>query len=329
MEKQFEYINHLDDIANVQSVLVIGKEDAVQDPLVSVIMPVYNHPDFFKKSLLSVVNQKCDFNYEIVIVDNKHPELQPLNQKIIEEVNCDKVRYYINSENIGGVGSENRGVQLAKGKYITYCHDDDMLTEKALQVLIDWAKQLNNDTCAIFGNITTIDENDNPIPRYDEWMSFFLSKKKYYPVSMYDFLQKNYTNGCGSLYNRESLLEMGGFNSDYIPCPDYALNVKYTSIYGAYAIREITLNYRVSQQSDSSTAYKYQIDAGKKIQDSLLKSGYINSLFPNLLIKSNQACRYYHLYSQWAERPSDMSFYFYRIINRCWLSFSQLIKMIK
>lgn len=329
MEKQFEYINHLDDISNVQSVLVIGKEDSVQEPLVSVIMPVYNHPDFFKKSLLSVVNQKCDFNYEIVIVDNKHPELQPLNQKIIEEVNCDKVRYYINSENIGGVGSENRGLQLAKGKYITYCHDDDILTENALQILIAWVKKLNNDRSAIFGNLEYIDEHDNKLKRYDEWKSLFLRKKKCYPVSLYDFLQRNYTNGCGSLYNRECILEIGGFNSDYIPCPDYALNVKYTSIYGAYAIREITLNYRVSQQSDSSTAYIYLVEANKKVQDKIMKSGFVSRLFPYLLVKSNQICSNYHLYAKWADKPSGVSFFLYRIIYRLWLYQLQFMRLMR
>lgn len=327
--KNFEYKNHLHEIEHVGSRLVLGDEKRLSSPLVTVIMPIYNHPVFFRKSLSAVLNQKCDFEYEVIIVDNGHPELQKENQKVVEELMTPFTWYYVNNENVGGCNNQNMGILLAKGKYITFCHDDDVFAENTLRLLIEWEKQLNNDKSVIFGNIKTIDEHDNLIPTDDEWMSFFLRKKKYYPVSMYDFLQKNYTNGCGSLYNRECLLEIGGFNTDYIPCPDYALNVKYTSIYGGYAIRDITLKYRVSSQSDSRTAFKCQIDAGKKIKDSLLNSGFINSLFPYLLIKSNQACRYYHLYSQWSEKPSDMSFYFYRIINRIWIYFSLLLKMLR
>lgn len=328
MQKGFEYKNHLSDIEHVVSRLVVGTDNAKEKPLVSVVMPVYNHPDFFRKSLQSVINQKCDFNYEVVIVDNCHPDFQHRNQQIVEELYCDKIRYYINEENIGGVGSENRGVQLAKGEYITYCHDDDMLTENALQILIDWSKKISNSHSAIFGNLITIDENDNTIRRYDEWSSFFLKRKKIYKVSMYDFLQKNYTNGCGSLYHRDEFLEIGGFNADYIPCPDYALNVKYTSLFGSYAIRDITLRYRVSQQSDSSSVYRLLVEGGKRIHDAIIKSGYVKKI-PQIFIKSNQMCRYYHLYSTWSKKPKGISFLCYRIINHFWLIMSNMSRSIR
>ena len=320
MRKEFEYKNHLCDIEHVVSKLVIGTENAIKNPLVSVLMPIYNHPDFFRKSLLSVLNQKCDFEYEVVIVDNCHPDFQVKNQKIVEELFCERIRYYINEENIGGVGSENRGAQLAKGQYITYCHDDDMLTQDALQILIDWNNRLSNVNSAIFGNLISIDETDSPIRGYDEWESLFLKRKNIYIISIYDFMEKNYTNGCGALYCREKFLEIGGFNSDYIPCPDYALNVKYTSLFGSYAIRDITLNYRISQQSDSSSAFRYLVEANKKIYDNLLKSGFISKFYPYLLVKSNLACRYYYLYSRWAEKPTGFSYYIYRVIFRIWLT---------
>ena len=329
MQKEFEYKNHLSDIEHVVSKLIIGKEGAIPNPVVSVIMPVYNHPDFFRKSLLSVLNQKCDFEYEIVVVDNFHPEFQRKNQQIVEELYCDKIRYYVNNENIGGVGSENRGIQLSRGEYITYCHDDDLLSEHALQILVNYSQKLPSEDNAIFGNLITIDENDNMLKRYDEWNSFFLKYKKKYKVSLYDFLVKNYTNGCGSLYRRKRLLEIGGFNADYIPCPDYALNVKYTSLYGSFAIRDITLKYRISQQSDSSNAFRYMIEANKKIFDSLIKTGCISRIYPPFLIKSTLACKYYHLYSLWAEKPNGLSFFFYRVINRLWLNILLFNRMLR
>jgi len=327
--KEFEYKNHLHEIEHVGSRLVLGDEKRLSSPLVTVIMPIYNHPVFFRKSLTAVLNQKCDFEYEVIIVDNGHPELQKENQKVVEELMTPFTWYYVNNENVGGCNNQNLGILLAKGKYITFCHDDDVFAENTLQVLTDWVKRLNNDKCAIFGNLEYIDDYDNKLKRYDEWKSFFLRKKKCYPVSMYDFLQKNYTNGCGSLYNRECIFEIGGFNSDYIPCPDYALNVKYTSIYGAYAIREITLNYRVSQQSDSSTAYKYLVEANKKVQDNIMKSGFVSRLFPYFFVKSNQICIHYHLYSKWAEKPRGFSFFLYRIISRLWLYQLQIARSLR
>lgn len=329
MQKEFEYKNHLSDIEHVVSKLIVGKEGAIPNPVVSVIMPVYNHPDFFRKSLLSVLNQKCDFEYEVVIVDNCHPDFQKRNQQIVEELHCDKIRYYINEENIGGVGSENRGVQLARGKYVTFCHDDDMLTEHALQILIDYKQKLAKSDCAIWGNLCVIDENDKPLSRYDEWKTFFLRRKQKYRVTLYDFLEKNYTNGCGSLYKRDRLLEIGGFNADYIPCPDYALNVKYTSMFGSYAISDITLCYRSSAQSDSSSAYIYISNAKKMIQDNIIKGGYISKLFPRLFLKSNLICNEYHLYAKWSEKPKGLSFFFHRLNNRIWMLSLQVARALR
>ncbi|MBO7110337.1 MAG: glycosyltransferase family 2 protein [Bacteroidaceae bacterium] len=329
MQKEFEYTNHLRDIDHVVSRLTVGKEGAISDPVVAVIMPVYNHPDFFRKSLISVLNQKCNFEYEIVILDNCHPDFQQRNQKIVEELYCTRIRYYINEENIGGVGSENRGAQLTNAEYITYCHDDDMLTENALQILIGYSQYITNSDSAIWGNLCVIDENDRPMKRYDEWKTIFLRRKNHYRVTMYDFLEKNYTNGCGSLYKRDKLLEIGGFNSDYIPCPDYALNVKYTSLYGSYAIRDITLRYRSSTQSDSSSAYIHIADAIKKIRDNILKGGYISRLFPRLFLKSNLICNEYHLYAKWSEKPKGLSFYFHRLNNRLWMLTLQVARSLR
>ncbi len=325
MRKEFEYINHLAEIDHITSRLVIGAVKDDSAPLVSVLMPVYNHPGFFRKSLLSVLNQKCDFEYEIVIIDNCHPDFQPRNQKIIEELYCDKIRYYINEENIGGVGSENRGIQLAKAEYITYCHDDDLLTEDALQTLISEIRRCSNPYPAIFGTVDMIDENDAPLKNVIEWDYWLLLGKQRYKVDMYDMLLRNYTNGCGSLYHREKLLELGGFNNDYVPCPDYALNVKYVSLYGAFSIKKITLNYRVTPQGDCSTAYQYIVDANKKIKENILMSGYISRLFPRFLIKANLKVERYHLYDRWDKnKPSAWKYFFYRIVNKSWI-YSMLV----
>ena len=327
MQKDFEYKNHLSDIEHVTSILTVGKEGAIPPPVVSVIMPVYNHPDFFRKSLLSVLNQKCDFEYEVVIVDNCHPDFQERNQQIVEELYCDKIRYYINEKNIGGVGSENRGLQLARAEYITYCHDDDILYDDALQTLFEEIKNCSCKDSAIFGDISAIDENDNPINRESVWDSFILKGRKRYKVSMYDFLIKNLSNGCGTLYNRDKLISVGGFCKDYIPCPDYALNVKYTQVNGAYHIRKKTLRYRVSPQGDSSSAYKYIVGMDQTIKFSILKTLPAPTTFFKFLIRANIRVSNYHLYNEFDKvKPSAVNIFFERVVNRIWIIVAIFLK---
>jgi len=321
MAVAFEYSNHFNDYSHVTSRLVLGVEDIDFSPLVSVIMPIYNHPDFFRKSLSSVVNQICDFEYEIIIVDNGHPEFQPKNQGIVEKLMNANMRYYVNNENIGGCANENRGIELAKGKYITFCHDDDILYEDALQKLIDFKKRTGNDGSAVFGSMIKIDENDCERPSWRQFDNPLLKSTNGYKVSLYDLLFRNYTNGCGSLYLKENLLNIGGFNCDYIPCPDYALNTYYTMMFGSWAIKDKTLKYRVSLQSDTSLVYKKIIEANRKIKEAIFSSKYICRAFPHFLIISNLSVVRYHLYSEWDNRPGSCLFYISRVINKIWLLF--------
>lgn len=320
IEERFNYPNHFYDNDHVISKLVIGRDDVNKNPLVSVVMPVYNHPDFFRKSLLSVINQKCDFEFEIIVVDNGHPEFQLNNQIVVEQLYCDKIRYYVNEQNLGGVGNENRGVKLAKGKYITFCHDDDMLYEDTLSTLINYSRLVNDKKKAIFGRFVSIDENDNVTTTFSEWDSVFLKKKKGYNVRMCDFLVQNYTNGCGSLYLRSCYIEIGGFCVDYIPIPDYALNAYYTSMYGAFAIGDKTLKYRVSSQSDTSMVYKKIIEKNRKLRriilDNYKKPWFLPNYFVNLNLKMGEM----NLYSKWDEnKPPILKLYFYKIINRLFI----------
>jgi glycosyltransferase involved in cell wall biosynthesis len=321
--------NIFDKKENVRSRLVLGVEKD-DSPEISVIMPVYNHPDFFEKSLLSVINQVGDVNYEVIIVDNGHPSFQKKNEAIVRNNFKENIRYYVNEENIGGVGSENRGILLSKGKYITYCHDDDLLCEDALQTLLDFNHRLQTEGTAIFGNFDIIDENDEIHSRENEFDSFLLKNKEYYTVTINDFLFKNYTNGCGALYLRDNLIAIGGYSENFIPCPDYAMNAYYTIKYGSYAIKAKTLKYRMSQQSDTSKAYKYLVDGNRKIINQLLELkgfwGCVYRPFVDVHLKVTN----YHLYTKWSDKKmSQPLFFFYRAINRVRLFVSLLSKSLR
>lgn len=325
MMELFEDKIYFDNHDEVKSILVIGT-DKESCPLISVVMPVYNHPDFFEESLKSVINQKGMSDYEIIVVDNNHPDYQHDNQKIVEENYVGKIRYYVNEENIGGVGSENRGIYMAKGKYITFCHDDDLLYDDALESLVDFLQSTKTEYSAVFGNMTIIDENGVEQNRKDEFDSFFLRKKKYYRVSINDFLYKNYTNGCGSLYLRNNLISIGGFRKEFIPCPDYALNASYTYKYGAYALKKKTLKYRVSSQSDTSKAYVYLVDGNKKIVDNILSLGRVWKIVNSLFVKAHLRVVDFHLYNKWGENKVGIMYILYRVINRIQILVSLFIK---
>lgn len=316
-----DYKNRFHECDNIASNLIIG-DTTLSDPLVSVIMPIYNHPDFFEKSLMSVINQKCDFYYEIVIIDNNHPILSKRNREIVERCKSDNLRYYLNEENIGSANNVNRGIQLARGKFISFCHDDDMLFEDSLQVLVNYSKLAEDERMAILGRIESIDKDDKIITKFTEWDSIFLKRKNKYKIQLYDFLFRNYTNGGGALYYRESLIELGGYCKDYLPVTDYALNVNYVSTIGAYAISDKTLKYRVSSQSDTGKVYGQMADIIIGIRKNVSEQCKFPWYLPKSYLNINLKMFKLNLYSRWDKnKPSLVISYFYKLINRLFINF--------
>lgn len=101
-------------------------------PLVSVICLCYNHERFVRGSLSSVFHQSYE-NVEIIIVDDASTD-QSVN--VIRESIADRtgIQFISLKANIGNCAAFNRGLALAKGKYlIDFATDDIMLPERIAQ----------------------------------------------------------------------------------------------------------------------------------------------------------------------------------------------------
>lgn len=256
MKNIFELANYYQQFNDIASKLEFGNS-LNQEFIVSIVMPIYKHPDFLKKALISAVNQDFNKPYEIVVVDNDDSftvEQSP-NFKVIKEVNSNKVKYYKNTKNIGMCGNWNRCIELAKGKFIVFCHDDERLEPNALSTLYNLSLNLDEKS-AIFPNKNAEFSNGN-IRLYPENKKLFgvFPRKKMYRASLSYFLDRTLGNGAGAWLNRECLLSLGGYNSDYYPCSDFALDIQYAYKFGAYRT-----NYAIitSRQGENTSFECYQ-----------------------------------------------------------------------
>lgn len=93
------------------------------DPLVSVIMPALNVERYVSDAIESILNQTYK-NFEFIIIDDNSTD-QTLN--IIKDYRKQDSRIVVtrNEENLGVTKSLNKGVKLAKGKYIIRMDADD------------------------------------------------------------------------------------------------------------------------------------------------------------------------------------------------------------
>lgn len=128
-------------------------------PLVSVIIPNFNHSRFLDERIKSVLNQTYK-KFEIIILDDKSTDNSLL--VINQYRNHPQVsQIVINKENSGSPFKQwQKGFLLAKGSLIWIAESDDLCEPTFLQNLITYFEQ-NNNLALAFCRSLVIDENDN------------------------------------------------------------------------------------------------------------------------------------------------------------------------
>lgn len=120
---------------------------------ISVIVPAYNVELFLERCIDSIIDQSLS-DIEIILIDNGSTDS---TREIIKKysnkdsriipIYCDK--------NIKPSGARNKGLEIAKGKYIFFCDGDDSIPHDGLKSLFDTAETAMAD--AVVGNYNFID----------------------------------------------------------------------------------------------------------------------------------------------------------------------------
>lgn len=109
------------------------------NPLVSIIIPVYNVEKYLNQCVDSLLNQTCK-NFEIVLVDDGSPDNSP---KICDEyAEKDERVKVIHKKNGGLSDARNEGIKNAKGDYLLFLDSDDfyndnLFLEKLSKIILD------------------------------------------------------------------------------------------------------------------------------------------------------------------------------------------------
>ena len=104
----------------------------IGEPLISVIIPVYNSQDYLPECIMSVVSQDID-DMEIIAVDDGSSDsslgiLQSYSERYPN-------LHIFSSRRLGASGARNIGLDQAMGKYVVFLDSDDMLLPGALKGL--------------------------------------------------------------------------------------------------------------------------------------------------------------------------------------------------
>lgn len=145
----------------------------------SICCATYGHEKYISKALNSILSQKVDFEYEILIGEDCSPDNSRIILKQYEEKFPNIFHVIYRDKNVGAKNNFNELYRLARGKYVIVLELDDFwIDTKKLQKQVDYL-ETHNDVFAVSHRSIIIDENGDLILKtYPECHSF------YYDISL-------------------------------------------------------------------------------------------------------------------------------------------------
>jgi len=128
-----------------------------EQPLVSIILPVYNAERYIAFSIESVINQTYR-NLEILIVDDASNDR---SIELVQGFKDSRIKIVKNEQNSGISASLNKGLSLAIGKYIARMDADDICLPNRIETQVKFL--LANPDVAVIDSVMQLMDTDNKL----------------------------------------------------------------------------------------------------------------------------------------------------------------------
>lgn len=180
-----------------------------QNPMVSIIVPAYNHENYVGECIESIINQTYN-NIELIILNDGSKDKTMQAIKKYEEKCEERFTNFlvIDKENEGICKTLNRGIKESNGKYVCFLASDDMILSDKIKKQVNYL-QINEDIKELICN-GYIYYGDNKIKEL-----FYKSIPKWTKLSHKEIFKKslcgNFFNPFG-MYDREVFDKIGLFN---------------------------------------------------------------------------------------------------------------------
>ena len=207
----------------MKSKLVFANYDNATGFDLSIIIPTYRNRKLLLSAIDSIVSLKKerDVCFEVIVVSNNPDD--PMDDLITKYINVDfNLSVYRNMENYGQVGNINRGIELAKGKYVALLHDDDLLLPNYLTSMKKYIKSEYVYSC-IVASVYMVGAKYS----YDYKHHFlsavtcvrFLFRRKIQKISpkdvIYSFYDVYSAPTCGTVFLKKAVEDFGYFKNEH------------------------------------------------------------------------------------------------------------------
>ena len=282
------------------------------NPLVTVLMTVYNGEKFLSQAIDSILRQTYS-EFELLIIDDCSNDN---SVNIIKSYNDKRIELVINENNLGQSITLNIGIKLAKGKYIARLDQDDVCFPNRLKHQI---KYMESNHCTILGTWAERINENSTVTGYIQ-----------HPTNNEIIINAMAINcplsHSSIIMNKKDIISIGMYSDHFLIAMDWELwiraaknNFKFNNI-PEYLVK---IRFHEQQTSKNNDALYYETlklmaDARRKISTIKKYEKYSLAWELYFLIKTS------NYYPSWNKIRSDLySFYllikltiFYKLIKK-------------
>jgi glycosyltransferase involved in cell wall biosynthesis len=186
---------------------------------VSVLVMTYNHAQFIRYAIDSVLMQCCDFDYEVVISEDFSTDGTRAIVQQYQREYPDKVRLLLSAHNVRSNAVVVRGIQASQGQCIALLDGDDYwIAPDKLQQQVMFLD--SHPDCAIcFHNAKVI--NGGPERRNRNWTAANHPEI----TSLKDLWLGNFIATSSTMFRRGLISEFPAWYDNYFPITDWPLHI--------------------------------------------------------------------------------------------------------
>jgi glycosyltransferase involved in cell wall biosynthesis len=230
--------------------------EKIKNPLISVVLPVYNQEKYIRASIDSILNQTYK-NIELIIVDDGSTDK---TKEILKEYYNHPKVIVIHQINKKLPAALNTGFRQAKGEFLTWTSSDNISLPEQYEKLLNYLQEENNfDKGMVYSNYYLIDDKGDYLldTNFRCWNRTD-PKDKSKVILPKEVTEKNFCDtkdnfiGASFLYRKEIAEQVGEYNEKYFGAEDLDYWLRMRRVTEIGHIKDFLYLYRVHPDSLNS-----------------------------------------------------------------------------
>ncbi|MGB2635598.1 MAG: glycosyltransferase family 2 protein [Candidatus Acidiferrum sp.] len=258
------------------------------DPVVSVIIPTRHRPALVLRAIRSVLVQSVSNLEVIVVIDGPDSS----TGQALETIQDSRLRVLSLPQHIGGSETRNRGVHVARGRWVAFLDDDDEWLTRKLELQLQLAERLDQPNFMVTCRLLAI----TPRANY-EWPRRFPEASE--PLSEYLLTRDSFFRGERSIQTSTFFAKRELFTA----CPfrpgqlkhqdtDWLLRVAKLPGFAVFFVDEVLAHHYVEEEratTSSASNWRYSFDWARQNRELFTPRSYSGFIINNVAPEASDA----------------------------------------